>query len=205
MYKEKIGNKEYFAEVIADDPFKKSFLKIWWNNNGKDISLELYPGNGLEYIVDGYTESESVNGVYKQMLSALGGEVIGNKTGIGVWKGGRVRFSYWVNEEGIFFVDENEDEVEKLTIKDILTRLNGVKPFNLKFNTSGMNFIEKFAYVFSSLDKNPCPFRTKDGLCFADGENCNNYRKFVYYGHTCQDMKLILSSRKNFLVKFKSK
>ncbi len=185
MYIEEIGNRKYFAEVIADDLLKKSFLKIWWNNNGKDISLELYPGNGLEYIVDNYTESESINGVYKQMLSSLSEVATGIKTGIGVWKGGRIRFSYWVNEEGIFFVDENEDEVEKLTIKDILSRLNGVKPFNWEFDTSGMSFIEKFAYVFSSLDKNPCPFMNKDKICFADGEHCNHYRKFVYYGHTC--------------------
>ena len=184
MYKEKIGDRVYFADVVSEGPFNKSFLKLWWNKGEEEVSLLLYPNGGLEYIVKDFKESESVNGVYKQMLSSLSEVATGNKTGIGVWKGGRIRFSYWVTEEGIFFADENSDDVKKFTIKKILENLNGLKPTDVG-HIDGEKFEETFLRVMSSYDKDPCPFRIQGGVCFVDGERCNYYRKFVLYGWTC--------------------
>ena len=189
MYKEKIGSREYFAEVITKSPFDKSFLKLWWNKDGEEISLELYPGGGLEYIVDGFIESEKLDGTYKQLVSSLSDEIEGiGKTGIGAWKNGLIRFSYWANEDGIFFSDDNSDApVEKYSIAELLERLNGMPPVDIKSINVDISedIIVKIVKVMDAHDKNPCPFRTKSGACFADGERCNHYRKFVLYGWTC--------------------
>ena len=184
MYKEKIGEREYFADVISEGPFNKSFLKLWWNKDGEEISLELYPGGGLEYIIKDFKESEGVNGTYRQMLSPLLEKATGYKTGIGAWKNGLIRFSYWVSEEGVFFADENVDDVKKFTIKNILENLNGLKPIDVE-HIDGEEFEETFLRVMSSYDKDPCPFRNEKGVCFVDGMSCNSYRKFVLRTYPC--------------------
>jgi hypothetical protein len=190
MYSEKIGGKEYFADVVTDGPFDASFLKLWWNKDGEEIALLLYPGGGLEYIVDDFTEKEGATGTYRQLASSLSEEAVENgRMGIGAWKHGLIRFSYWVDDSGIFFADENsDDEVKSYKILDILDKLNCLKPIDVKSIVKSMKentFEEALVKIMDAYDKNPCPFKTERGKCFADGEGCNHYRKFVYYGYTC--------------------
>jgi hypothetical protein len=182
MYKEKFGEREYFAEIVKEE--RNSFLKIWWDKDGEEVALLLCSGNGLEYLVKDFVESDSINAVYKQLTLSLYDELVGNVSAFGAWKGGRIRFTYWVNEKGIFFADENSDEVHKFTIEEIFNRLIFDLPEKHPVETGGSQE-DKLNAAIVSRDKYPCPFQTGKDVCFADGEKCDYFRKFVVFGYTC--------------------
>ena len=121
--------------------------------------------------------------------------IVGKRNYIVETSGDRLIRIYWILDEGKkwkkielelnlsddFGVKDLESNPKDL-FNALLEYHPDVRDDKVRYNSEE----EEFMFALLSMDQKPCPFETKENLCFADGKDCCSYkRKFVIFGGTC--------------------